>query len=165
LSALIIASPILSEQINQFITKSGRSDASGLGEAYYESRGVLIDLMLENVASAPFRGIGFGIASHPRIMDIRRDPVLGLPIGASVEKGVMPLAVLEEVGVFGLLFVLLWLGMLLRRSARSGIAPFTVVLTILYINLGESVFFSPGGMGMLCLILFGWAVTKGREAN
>ena len=165
LSALIIASPILSEQINQFITKSGRADASSLGEAYYESRGVLIDPMLENVAAAPFRGIGFGIASHPKIMDLRRDPVLGLPIGASVEKGVMPLAVLEEVGVFGLLFVLLWLGMLLRRSARSGIAPFTVVLTILDINLGESVFFSPGGMGMLCLILFGWAVTKGRVAN
>ena len=71
----------------------------------------------------------------------------------------MPLAVLEELGVFGALVVMTWLLALLRRGARAGVAQFAVMLTLLLVNLGEYMFFSVGGMGMLLLILFTGAAT------
>ena len=77
----------------------------------------------------------------------------------------MPLAVLEEVGIPGLLFVLLWIWIVFRRSALGGMAPLAVVMTVLLINLGESVLFSPGGMGLLQLILLGWAFAMGFEGK
>lgn len=161
LVGLIVAAPLLHAVVDDFISKSGREEVSGVLEAYDRSRGVLIDPVLENIQTTPLRGIGFGIASQPEFMEIQRDPVLGLPIGASIEKGVMPLAILEEVGIPGAALFLVWLWMILRRSAKAGMAPFTVVITILFINLGESVFFSPGGMGMLQLILVAWAASMG----
>ncbi len=45
----------------------------------------------------------------------------------------------------------------------GGMAPLAVVLTILLMNLGEAVFFSPGGMGMLQLILIGWSIALGSD--
>ncbi len=96
-------------------------------------------------------------------MEISRDPFLGLPIGASVEKGVMPLAVLEEVGIPGFMLAMFWLWIVLRRSARGGMAPLVIVLTILLINLGESTLFSPGGIGLLQLNVIGWAIASGAD--
>lgn len=96
-------------------------------------------------------------------MEVKRDPVLGLPTGASIEKGVAPLMVLEEVGVLGALFVALWLLRLLRSAARSGLAPFAVCMTVLLLNMGEATLFSAGGMGLLPMILLGWAYAGGQS--
>lgn len=155
-------SPVLFTAVDSFITKSNRADVSNIIEAYSRSRGVLIDPMLENIAEHPLTGIGFGIASRPAEMTVLRDPLLGLPVGAAVEKGVLPLMILEEVGVFGFLFVFLWLLMIFRRSASSGLPAFAVVATTLFLNLGEASLFSPGGMGMLGMVLLGWAATGSR---
>jgi hypothetical protein len=148
---------------NQFITKGGRAQVSGLVEAYDDSRGFKVDEMLENIGAQPFSGIGFGIASDPDAMNVTRDPFLGLPMGASVEKGVMPLAVLEEVGVPGFILVGIWIFSLLHRAAVRGVATLSVTMVILFINMGESVLFSPGGMGMLSLILLAWATATPME--
>lgn len=148
---------------NQFITKSGRAQVSGIVEAFDESRGFKIDEMLKNIGAQPFLGIGFGIASDPEAMNVNRDPVLGLPLGATVEKGVMPLAVLEEVGVFGFILVGIWLFSLLHRAAVRGVATLSVALVVLFMNMGEATLFSPGGMGMLSLILLAWAAAKPME--
>src|SRR5690606_115878 len=102
------------------------------------SRGFLIDAMLINIANDPFRGIGFGIASFPSSMIVERDPMFGLPVGASVENGVAPLAILEEVGVFGAILVALWILVLLRKGAVGGLAAFAVCLTALALNMGEN---------------------------
>jgi hypothetical protein len=164
--ALIPVLPQLGGLVKDFIGKSGRAGVTTLAEAYDDSRGTLIDRMLENIAAKPFQGIGFGIASHPGSMDIERDPVLGLPISASVEKGVMPLAVLEEVGVIGFVLVALWVGVLLRRSAIRGVAPLAVCTVALLMNLGEATLFSAGGLGLLTLILVSWAVAApARSTN
>ncbi len=128
-------------------------------EAYDRSRGSLIAQMRENIYEHPWTGIGFGVASDPSTMLINHDPVFGLPVGASVEKGVAFVAIVEELGILGAALVGLWVFALLRGAARSGIAPFAVVLTILFLNMGESTFFSPGGFGLLSLLLLGWAFT------
>lgn len=154
----VVSGPFLAGYIETYLTK--RTDNVALGDMYEASRGALIDRMLENVRDHPWTGIGFGIASYPEDMDVARDPVLGLPIGAAVEKGLMFLAVLEELGLFGLLAVLVWLWVLVRRAARNaGVTALAVCLTALFMNFGESVLFSPGGMGMLSLILIAWAAS------
>ncbi|MBK8317253.1 MAG: hypothetical protein IPL05_00850 [Betaproteobacteria bacterium] len=71
----------------------------------------------------------------------------------------MPVAVVEELGVFGAAAVLGWLWVVLRRGARSGVPQFAVLITLVLVNFGESMFFSVGGMGMLLLILLTGAVT------
>lgn len=111
------------------------------------------------ISSNLWSGIGFGIVSNPDYMVIERDSFLNLPLSALVEKGVMPVAVVEELGVFGALVVFIWFAILLRRSARAGVSQFAVVITLLLVNLGESMLFSAGGMGMLLLILLTGAVT------
>lgn len=161
LVAGIALAPYVADAVQHYITKSGRTSGGNLAELYDRSRGRLIGAMLTNIREHPLAGIGFGIASEPWTMEVSRDPILGLPIGASIEKGVTPLMVLEEVGVIGAAFVAFWLLRLLRSGARSGLAPFAVCLTILLINMGEATLFSPGGMGLLSLILLGWVYSSG----
>jgi hypothetical protein len=163
-SGLALA-PIIEGRVHYFMTKSGRVDVDSLVGAYDDSRGGKIDAMVGNIVDHPLTGIGFGIASDPAVMVVKRDPVLGLPIGASVEKGVAPLAVWEELGLLGAIAVGLWLLRLLRGGARCGLAPFAVCLTALMINMGDATLFSAGGFGLLPLILFGWAYASGMQAR
>jgi hypothetical protein len=115
--------------------------------------------MLDNIEQQPLSGIGFGIGSDPWMMAIKRHPLYGLPTSAPIEKAVMPIAVMEELGIPGFLLVAAWTWMLLRRAARVGIDRLVVITTALLINFGEFVFFSPGGLGMLLLIMVAWAAT------
>lgn len=155
---VVLTSPFWSPRLNEYIAK-GTDNVTVVG-AYDESRGFLIDEMLNNIREHPLRGIGFGIASDPAGMVVDRDSVLGLPTGAPIEKGVAYLAILEEVGLFGFLLVVAWLWMVVRRAARyGGVSALAVCLTALFMNFGESTLFSPGGMGMLSLILIAWAAS------
>ncbi len=155
----VFHSPQIGAGISQFLSKSGRAGTTSLFEAYDLSRGPLIAQMQANIHEHPWTGIGFGVASDSGTMLITRDPALGLPVGAAVEKGVAFLAIVEELGVLGAALVGLWMCALLRGAVRSGTAPFAVTLTILFLNMGESTFFSPGGFGLLSLLLLGWAFT------
>lgn len=159
LTCFLLAGPMLSEIVSAYIAK--RTGASNIVAAYERSRGTLMEEMWYNIQDKPLQGIGFGIASVPGLMDVERDPVFNLPVSASVEKGVMPLAVLEELGILGFLAVAAWIWAIFRRSAYAGVGPLAVTMTSLLINMGESIFFSPGGMGMFVLVLVGWAGSKG----
>ncbi len=142
-----------------FIQK-GNEGVTNVTEAYQQARGFLIERLLENIAAHPYSGIGFGVnSSEDEWNGIARDPIFGLPIMFTVEKGVMPLAVIEELGYPLAILVFGWIFMLGARSTRGGIVPFTVFMAVLLINLTESVLFSPGGMGMLVLLLVGWSAT------
>lgn len=152
-----------SELITRFLSKSNRTNSGGLFDAYEASRGSLIDTMLSNIAHNPFWGIGFGIASDPSEMVVERDPLLGLPVGAAIEKGVAPIAIMEEVGVFITFLIGVWVFWLLRKGSVGGLAPFAVFLTGLLLNLGENTLFSPGGQGMLTLVLLGWVYASGMN--
>jgi len=153
---MVFMAPVLVQNFGDFLRKN--TDSLGVLEAYDNSRGRLISEMWENIQENPLTGIGFGIASDP--VSMRVDTVGGIPISALVEKGVMPLAVLEELGIFGAGLTAVWLLMILFRSSRSNFSSLMVVLTILAINLGESMLFSPGGMGLLFVIFVGWAVAQ-----
>lgn len=154
---LIWLEPI-SNQLSDFLNK-GR-DYETIGAAYADSRGGLVETMMSNFRDKPFTGIGFGIASNPASMKIER--IAGIPVSAVVEKGVTPIAVLEELGIFGALLAAVWLWIVVESSARSGLVPLGVLCTVLALNMGEATLFSPGGMGMLSIVLLGWAVSAAR---
>ncbi|TAK53553.1 MAG: hypothetical protein EPO25_10255 [Gammaproteobacteria bacterium] len=158
LAGAAMAWPLLESRMVQYVEK--RSEADDASEAYQISRGGLIQQMWINIQHRPLLGIGFGIASSPNQMVVEREPVLGFPVSAAIEKGVLPLAVLEEVGVIGALAVAVWLFTLLRRSASGGVITMAVVMTVLSMNMGESTLFSPGGFGLLPLALLGWAASS-----
>ncbi len=161
LIAVLVAGPIFFVPITKYLLK--RTDSSSLVDAADASRGDLVTKMWKNIENAPFTGIGFGIGSQPAEMNIERDSVLGLPLSAQVEKGVMPVAVVEELGIFGGIATFCWFMAVLRRGARSGVPQFAVIITLILVNFGESMFFSVGGMGMLLLILTTGAVAHGKQ--
>jgi len=151
----------MTEQADAFIAKG--TDASGVTQAYQLSRSALIDAMWENIEATPFQGIGFGLPSSPHLLNVKRDSVLGLPVSAVVEKGVLPVAVLEELGVFGFGAVVLWLLPVVIKSARHGVGPLAIVIAVLLLNMGEAFFFSTGGMGLFSTILIAWGTTSPRR--
>lgn len=159
LLAITVASVLtLTGGVLQYIEKRPdvTVDRSTAAELYARSRGILILPMIRNILSDPIVGIGFGVPSS-RENVASSDGLFGIPTSASVEKGVMPLAVLEEVGVFGLCLVSIWLWMGFRRSVRNGPTPVAVIATTLAVNLGEAILFSPGGTGLLFMVAIGWA--------
>jgi hypothetical protein len=154
---ILFSAPLLGEYVWQYMQKG--SEAATLADAARASRGRLVEDMIDNIKIHPWSGIGFGIASDAESMVIERDGLLGLPLSAPLEKGVLPIAILEELGLIVGCLTYAWFYFALRRASRSGPAAFAVVATLLLVNLGEYVFFSVGGMGMLQLVLFAGAVT------
>ena len=163
LAAILLFGAVLNQQITAYLNK--RHESTSIVEGYEKSRGRLMDAMRVNIEENPWRGIGFGIASNPGKMVVQRDPILGLPTGAVIEKGVLPYAVMEEIGLFGFVIVMAWIAFVIRQAARAGVTQFAVCMTVLLLNLGECTLFSPGGMGLLSLIVLGWSVTQGAQSR
>ena len=155
---LALTGTALLERMSTFLRKG--EDATSIVQSYDTSRGRLVERMLSNIKMNPWAGIGFGVASDPYAMVIERDSVLGMPTGAAIEKGNTPIAVVEELGVLGALVVAAWLVVLALPAIRGGPRPAIVLVAILLTNLGEATLFSPGGFGMLALILIAWAATS-----
>lgn len=158
LGAFIIGSVFYATSLSDYLFK--RSGSIDFASAAQESRGALVEDMMANIEARPFSGIGFGIASQPAEMKVERDSYFGLPVSALVEKGVMPIAIVEELGIFGALIVVFWILLFLRQSALNGLGSFAVIVTLLLVNLGESMLFSTGGMGLLLLIFFTGSAIK-----
>ena len=155
---IIISIPSILDLTNIFMTKTEKIAADSIISAFKTSRAVLYGPIINNIIENPIKGIGFGLASDWLFMDIKY--FIGIPVSAPVEKGVLPLAVLEEVGVFGLVFFIVWILLLVRCSIANGFSDTIVLLTILLFNLGEAGLFSANGYGMLYLVLLTSATTK-----
>lgn len=158
---MIVAGREFAGGMRQFVVKYGEKENASLLEQGMSTRQGLIDMMSENIRRHPLSGIGFGVGSTPdRRANIVRDPYLGLPLMATVEKGVLPIVILEEFGIPLGVMVYFWIGLLALCASRGGIVPFAVFLTSMLTNLAESSYFAPGGVGLLAIILTGWAVTE-----
>jgi hypothetical protein len=137
----------IQSSVESFLAKRG-GDAS-LVQALERSRGGLMSQSMANFWKQPLTGIGFGAPSDPVgfAQSLERGP-FGIPISASVEKGFMPTAVLEETGVVGAFFTVVLLGFLfIPVLQHPDPTLFWVMTTCLFVNFGEMVFFSVGGMG------------------
>lgn len=156
------------ERITKFLIKDDNKGGS-IAESLEESRGSLIARSMENFRAEPLTGIGFGIPSNAERLERLQVGMLGLPTSASVEKGFMPSAVLEETGIVGAILVILLLLALFRPLVQRGYIAFTwMMATCVIINLGEMVFFSIGGMGFyfwLVMAMLHNHALAGRPAN
>lgn len=142
----------------QQVVYKGDTDSS-IADNFSGSRGELIEISFENFKERPIFGKGFGIPSYFDEFLVRYDPIFGLPVSAPVEKGVLPVAVLEELGIVGGLFFLWIIYSLLRRVARnSEYHMIGLLVCALAINLGEAVLFSAGGFGLLVWLVIGMAL-------
>ncbi len=158
---LIVAGREVGGGLRQFILKYSQQDDVSILEQGLSTRQVLVDMMMNNIRRYPFTGIGFGVGSIPELREnIVRDPILGLPLMATVEKGVLPIVIIEEFGFPLGVIVYVWLGVLMLCTTRGGIVPVTIFMTSMLTNLAESAFFAPGGAGLLTIILAGWAATE-----
>lgn len=155
---LAVAGPFLGGKIQAFIAKGGKTTTAV--DAAWASRGFIIEAMQTNIREHPITGIGFGVASSPeRFSAVVRDPIFGLAIMAAVEKGVLPVAMVEEMGwPLALLYAPWFLGLLLM-AVRAGPRYAGVCAAALTNNISEAMFFSPGGGGLIIQILVTMAAT------
>lgn len=137
----------IQSDLESFLTKD--SGSASLVQALEESRGYRMSRSMQNFWENPLTGIGFGAPSDPLrfARQLERGPY-GIPLSASVEKGFMPTAVLEETGIVGAILTLLLLFFLFAPAVQHPDPTLCwVMATCLFLNLGEMVFFSIGGMG------------------
>lgn len=143
--------------LESFLAKD--SGNASVVQALEESRGNLMDRSMRNFWEHPLTGIGFGAPSDPVrfARQLERGPY-GIPLSASVEKGFMPTAVLEETGIIGgILTLLLLVFLFLPAFQHPDPTLFWMMATCLLLNLGEMVFFSIGGMGFFLWFVMAFA--------
>lgn len=120
------------------------SDRRTFEEALTESREYLNELNWYDFHKNPLLGMGF------QVMELHRERYRGqtFVLSAPIEKGLLPLMILGETGIVGLIvfcaFVISFLGGCRRRKLHVTAAMFIVLCAT---NIGEATFFSPGGSG------------------
>lgn len=153
---LISAAPFygsISSGISDFLLKG--KQYTQIERSLVESRGDLFYSSLRNFLEDPFLGNGFGIASDPLEMIIDREPVFNIPISASAEKGVAPMALLEENGLIGAFIFILFVFYLVRKAFKSKMLYLIwPILAVFTVNFGEALIFSFNGhAGLLWIII------------
>ena len=74
----------------------------------------------------------------------------------------MPVAFLEEVGIFGLLFFSPFLIVLVKSALSvNDVGLIAMFFACLFVNIGEAVFFSPGQLGGYLWLLIGLSIAHG----
>jgi len=143
----------VSERTTKFLAKGDQVESLSVS-VLLKARQDQIDRSWDNFKQNPWAGINFGTDLDP---NWQRKATL---LSASTEKGFLPTALLEEVGIIGAtlfaLFIFSLFGFLLRGKRYLGLALFAGLLVV---NLGEMMFFSFGGMAMLCWPLIAMSIT------
>ena len=155
---------LIPDQINSLVTEfiQKRTQTAALNEAFEESRGFLIEASMANFREYPILGIGFGVPSDFESGGFgTTETVMGLPVSATVEKGFLPSAVLEETGLFGALFTILILSLFIRKQIKKGdLFILWLILSSLLVNVGEAVLFSFGGTGLFVWLMLGFSINQ-----
>lgn len=138
----------VSQAIQGFVRKYDVATDDSNAKSLLVTRQGLIDRSLEVFWERPLTGLGFEVSTDPYFVE---NATL---FTAPIEKGFLPTALLEEVGILGtcafVIFMLSFSWWLFSRGNDVGLVTFTTFLTT---NLGEVTVFSFGGSGA-----FGWLV-------
>jgi O-antigen ligase len=113
----------------------------------------------------PLIGHGFGVyPSGDFPSEVVK--VMGIPISAPVEKGFMPTAILEETGLTGALALLYFIATLGLRVSRNGDPRWLALFfACIFVNMGEMVFFSLGGIGLYFWLWLGLSTRIGQTSS
>ncbi len=149
----------LTSALQSFLVKNVHN--TDIVDSFQKSRGFLIDQSLKNFYENVWFGIGFGVSnSETHAFDPVIEPITGLPLSAPTEKPNIIIALLEETGIFGTFFFLIFASSLFRQVSKcNDFAVTWMVLTAVSTNVAETTFFSIGGLGLYVWLLIGWAST------
>jgi O-antigen ligase len=136
--------------VKSFVMKGGAEN--GISEfdkaRLIASRAELIQNEWSNFKAKPWTGIGFGTSTSSYFVENIS------AFSAPIEKGFLPVGVLEETGIFGsLCFLILVANMFQQLFSQANLAGMALLATYLAVNMGEDMLFSFGGHGA-----FGWAL-------
>jgi len=115
----------------------------------------------------PLTGMGFGLAAAGVEQSIGNDRIIGLPVSAPTEQGILPLAVLAQIGFPGAIVLAVFLYAIAKPVMAGGRPAFIALfLTLMFVNLGELIFFALGSGGMqmwlLVAVCYEAAMATGR---
>jgi hypothetical protein len=117
---------------------------------------------LDNFLASPAIGHGFGVSPFAEA-NTKVVKFYGIPISAPVEKGFLPTAILEEVGLIGAALFLWWLAAATRLVAKGQTGIFEALFAAaLFVNAGEYIFFAMNSLGLLNLLLISLAIADGQ---
>lgn len=147
-SITVLLTPSIRNNIVKFAMKSYLQTADEVvfdSEVMTSTRQGLVDSQIENFHKRPAIGWGFQVSEEVGYMEQHSS---GLLLTAPIEKGVWVTAVLEEGGVFGFIFYVLYFviatGMLIKRKAYLG----ATALLVFHVScLGEFSMFSMSSEG------------------
>ena len=137
----------------EYIQKGDES--TNTTELFQQTRGELIEASMDNFYQNPITGIGFGVATDYQNF---RERVQGaLPTSASVEKGFLPSAVLEEQGLIGAVFLLIIIVHVTKTLIRKrSFMLLWLFFSTLFINIGEAALYSMGPLGLFMWIMIAY---------
>jgi len=144
----------------RFLNKYDRTATEIEMEDVLGSRQSVIMQQWETFLERPLTGIGFQVAKSE---DFVRNATL---FSAPVEKGFLPTALLEEVGLLGAATFATFVVMLSAALILSGNGPgLTMFLTYLTTNLGEMTIFAFGGAGGMGWLFVAMGILIGMRRN
>ena len=157
-----ISSGTVTDKVDEFLLKG---DGSNVSSAFTHSRGGAIVSQWRNFVENPLMGTGFGV--YPTGMAPNSVSYFhGIPISASVEKGFLPTAVLEEVGLIGfLLFLNIIYSLVIFVNKSYQIEWIAMFAACLFVNLGEAIFFGINGISQWFWVLIALCVAEGNNSR
>jgi hypothetical protein len=161
--ALLGLSSVFSESVQQFWLKGEKG--KDLEEAFYHSRGAGMAWQWQHFLKQPLTGNGFGV-DVARFNAKGTTTLFGIPVASSSEKGFLPVAVLEEIGLAGAAFFVPFFLFLISGALRQrDIGLIAMFFCTLLINIGEAVFFSVGFLGGYLWLLIGLCTATDRDVQ
>jgi hypothetical protein len=164
LSLLVVGSIVgygLTSALSGFVLKRGETKVSS---ALTAARGQGAMDEIQNFLKSPIVGNGFGVYADGQF-PVPVTTIGGIPVSAPVEKGFLPTAVLEETGTLGGIAFVVMLTTFVRQLVKHGTTvQLSILLCVLFTNIGEATLLSPGGLGMYLWILVAYAL-RGSVLN
>ncbi len=156
--------PAIRERFGAFLQKGdeqslGNNPQRALDES---SRGGQIFDDLELAEQHPLFGYGFGVDPGSQSnMDAYGAQLGGIPLSAPVEQGFLPLATVAQIGIVGSLFVFAFLLAIYRLARAESGETSALFAAVIGVNLGEMIFYSVGGLGILMWVLLSLFAASG----
>lgn len=155
-----LATGRVSKSIREFVVKYNKAATTIEVEDVLSSRAGIIAQQWQTFLRHPLTGIGFQVADNEYF---RRNATL---FSAPVEKGFLPTALLEEVGLLGTVSFVLFIGLLAISLVHSRNGPgLVMLLTYLVTNLGEMTIFAFGGAGGMGWLFVAMGILVGNRSN
>jgi hypothetical protein len=160
---VVTLAPGIRESFGAFLVKGDEQSLDHPESALVDSSraGQIYDA-LEVAEGHPLLGYGFGVDPDSQSnMDSNGAQLGGIPLSAPVEQGFLPLATVAQIGLVGSAFVLVFLFSIYQVARVDSGETSALFAAVLGVNLGEMIFYSVGGLGILMWLVLSLFAASG----